>query len=85
MHRYIEEWDGQDAPAYSLWSYSNRPYLSFAESSHSDETFVVIYWHYARNDGAGYANLTAVIHKLEKDISVIEKLCNYKVSTSINL
>jgi capsid protein len=64
---------------------ANRPYLSFAEPSHSDETFVVVYWHYARNDGAGYANLTAVVHKLEKDIGVIEKLCNYKVSTSIDL
>jgi hypothetical protein len=60
-------------------------YLSFAESSHAHETFVVIYWHDARNNGTCYTNLTAVIHELEKDISIVEKLCNNEVSTSINL
>lgn len=29
--------------------------------------------------------MAAVIHKLEKDVGIIEKLCNNKVSTSINL
>lgn len=64
---------------------SNRSYLSFAESGHPYETFVVIYWHYARNNGTSNTNLTAVIHKLEKDVSIIEKLCDNKVSASINL
>ena len=49
------------------------------------KSFVVIYWHYARNDRAGYTNLTAVVHKLEKDIGIIEKLGDYNVSASINL
>jgi hypothetical protein len=64
---------------------SNRSYLSFAESGHPYETFVVIYWHYARNNGTSNTNLTAVIHKLEKDVGIIEKLCDNKVSASINL
>lgn len=62
-----------------------RIYPGFAKPSHAEETFVIINWHYARNNRTSYSNLPTIIHKLEKNISIIEKLSDNKICTSINL
>lgn len=52
-------------------------YLGFAKACHSHESLVIINGHDTRNYWTSNSNLPTVIHKLEKDISVIEQLSDY--------
>lgn len=47
-------------------------YPSFAKARHADKPFIVIDWHDARNNGAGNANLSTVINKFQKHVSIIK-------------
>lgn len=50
----------------------DKAYLCFAKTSHAQEALIVINGHNSRNNGTIYSNLATVIHKLEKDIGIIE-------------
>ena len=60
-------------------------YLRFAKFGHAYETFVIIDGHNTRYNRTSYSNLSTIINKLEENVSVIEKLGNNQISTSIKL
>jgi len=60
-------------------------HLCFAETSHANETLIIIYWHDARNNRTMDSNLATVIHELEVNISVIKQLSNDEICSSIHL
>ena len=59
-------------------------YLSLAKTSHANEALVIINWHNARDNGTLNSNLATIIDKFEENISVVEKLSDNKISSSIN-
>lgn len=69
----------------ATWLKTAIAYLGFAEASHTEEALVIVNGHNTRNNGACYSNLTTIIHKFEEIVSVIEKLSNNEICTSIHL
>jgi len=61
------------------------PYLGLAQASHAEKALVVLNGHNTRNNRHLDSNLTAVVHKLQVAIGVIEKLSDNDFCACITL